>query len=128
MIIVLGFAFALGAIIDEAQGHHNVSNYINVRGFSNARSLLVLMWIFVGISLTFCYKSTLRAMMMKVDYEDTIDTVDDMLVSGRKLMVTEDSGLRDFVEGDPRMKVDKLGKQVEYFNRGRKMPEWVING
>ena len=128
MIIDLGFAFTLGAIIDEAQGHHNVSNYINVRGCSNARSLLVLMWIFVGISLTFCYKSTLRAMMMKVDYEDTIDTVDDMLLSGRKLLLTEDSGLRYFVKDDPRVKVNKLGKQVEYYSRGRKMPEWVIKG
>ena len=64
-------------------------------------------------------------MMMKVDYEDTIDTIDDMLLSGRKLLVAGDTGLKFLIKGDPRMKVKQLAKQVEFLNRGTEAPDWV---
>ena len=121
----LGFLFAIGAIIEEAQGNHDQNNYISERKCSRARSLLVLKWTVLGFLLTISYKSVLRAMMMKVDYEDTIDTIDDMLLSGRKLLVAGDTGLKFLIKGDPRMKVKQLAKQVEFLNRGTEAPDWV---
>lgn len=124
----LGFLFAIGAIIEEAQGNHDQNNYISERKCSRARSLLVLKWTVLGFLLTISYKSVLRAMMMKVDYEDTIDTIDDMLLSGRKLLVAGDTGLKFLIKGDPRMKVKQLAKQVEFLNRGTEAPDWVYEG
>ena len=117
-MISLGILFAIGAIIEESQGNHDKNNYISERKCSRARSLLVLKWSLLGFLLTISYKSVLRAMMMKVEYENTIDTIDDMLLSERKLFVAGDTQLRYLVEGDPRMKVKQLVKQVEYYSHG----------
>ena len=121
-------AFAIGAIIDEGIGHQSIKNYISATRCSKARSLLVLKWSVIGFLLTISYKSVLRAMLMKIEYEATVDTVDDMLLSTRKLMVNKDSGLTQLFKNDPRLKVNQLSKQVEYYNRGMKMPDWVIEG
>ena len=67
-------------------------------------------------------------MLMKIEYEATVDTADDMLLSTRKLMVNKDSGLTQLFKHDPRLKVKQLSKQVEYYNRGNIMPDWVIEG
>ena len=105
-------------MIEEAQGNHDKNNYISERKCSRARSLLVLKWTVLGFLLTISYKSVLRAMMMKVEYENTIDTIDDMLLSERKFLVAGDTQLRYLVEGDPRMKVKQLVKQVKYYSHG----------
>ena len=50
----------------------------------------------VGFLLAISYKSVLRAMLMKTYYEDTIDTIDDMLDSTRQFFVQSDiSGTPD---------------------------------
>ena len=62
---------------------------------------------------------------MKTEYDDTIDTIDDMLKSDRQFMVTGDTYLKLLLENDPRGKVKELEKRVEYYNYGRKFPEYV---
>ena len=62
---------------------------------------------------------------MKTEYDDTIDTIDDMLKSDRQFMVTGDTLLRLELESDPRDKVKDLAKRVEYYDYGTKFPEYV---
>ena len=93
-----------------------------------ARSLIVLKWTVLGFLLTISYKSVLRAMMMKQEYEDTIDTIDDVLLSERQLMVAKGTRIKYLLEADPRIQIKKLLKKVEYFEFGSKAPEWIYKG
>ena len=115
----LGISFSIGAIIDEAQGAHCDNNYAFKRSTSYARSLIVFKWMIAGFMLTISYKSVLRAMMMNIYYEETIDTIDDMLASERTLWVASDSILPVLLASDPRMKVQQLAKRAIYYKHGR---------
>ena len=114
----LGILFSLGALIDESLGQHDKNNYLAERKCSNARSLLVMKWTIIGFLMTMSYKSVLRAILMKTEYEDTIDTIDDLLQSDKKLMISEDTPLKDLVEKDPRAKVQALAEKLKYFDQG----------
>ena len=111
----LGISFTLGAIIDEAQGAHIQKNYVLYQSTSIARKWLVLKWMIIGFFLTLSYKSDLRAMMMNEYYEDTIDNIDDMVASGRKFMVADDTVSKFLLASDPRMKVKKLAERAQFF-------------
>ena len=71
-------------------------------------------------------------MMMKVEYEDSIDSVDDLLQSDRKLFLTNDTAQKYLFLGDPRKDVIKLRNKTQYYNLGsdvREMtPPWVRDG
>ena len=115
---VLGLSFSIGAIIDEAQGAHCDTNYAHKLSSSNARSLIVFKWMIVGFLLTISYKSVLRAMLMKVYYEETIDSIDDMLKSERSLVTAIDSIVPTLLASDPREKVKKLAERVNFYEFG----------
>ena len=117
---MLGILFSLGVLIDESQGQHDENNYLSERNCSNARSLLVLKWTIIGFLLTMSYKSVLRAILMKTEYEDTIDTIDDLVQSDRQLMIAGDTHMKDWVDNDPRENVQalNLAKQIKYYNVG----------
>ena len=58
-------------------------------------------------------------MMMKTYYEDTIDTIDDMLDSTRQFLVQSDiSGLPRLLASDPRLKVKELASRVHFYKHG----------
>ena len=114
--IIPGILFVLGAIIDEAQGNHDQNNYISERRCSRARTLIVLKWTVLGFLLTISYKSVLRSMMMNVEYENTIDTIDDVLQSDLIFLVAGNTNQRFRLMGDPRKKVKQLEHKIEYYN------------
>ena len=86
------------------------------RKCSNARSLLVLKWTVIGFLVTLSYKSVLRAILMKTEYDAPIDTIEDVLTSDRQFMVIGDSPLKRMVETDERANVKALAKKVKYYN------------
>ena len=114
--------------MDEAQGNHDKNNFLSERNSSKARSFLVLKWTILGFFLTISYKSVLRVIMMSTEYDDTIDTIDDMLQSERQFMVAGDTRLGQRLETDPRPKVKTLAKEVKYYDQGKKSPEEVELG
>ena len=120
--------FSIGALIEESQGQHDENNYLSKRHGSNARSLLVLKWTVLAFLLTMSYKSVLRAILMKTEYDDTIESIDDMLKSDRQFMLTADTSLKELVENDPREKVQALAKKSKYYNRGTSMPKRIVYG
>ena len=67
-------------------------------------------------------------MMMTVEYENTIDTVDDVLQSDRKFMAAGDTAQKILLESDPRPDGKKLASKVEYYNLGQGAPEWILEG
>ena len=90
--------------------------------------MLVLKWTVLGFLLTISYKSVLRAIMMKTEYDDTIDTIDDMLKSDKQLILPSDVALAsDLVKYDPRKQVQILAGKIEFYaSQDAIAPEWVI--
>ena len=77
--------------------------------------MLALKWILFGTLITMIYKSTLRCMMMKIEYEEPIDTIDDMLKSEMILLVPSNTPLGDIVKADIRDEVKELiRKNVQF--------------
>ena len=109
----LGIQFSIGAILDEDH------SYAFRQSTSYARSLIVFKWVVVGFLLTTMYKSILLSIMTKIYHEETIDTLDDMLASERRLWVAGDSLLPVLMKYDPRAKVQKLANRITFYNAGR---------
>ena len=127
VFIFVGILFTIGAIIEESQGQHDKSNYLVGIKCARSRSLLVLKWTVLGFLLTISYKSVLRAIMMKTEYEDTIDTIDDMLQSDKQFMLPSDIAIvLGLAESDPRKQVQILTENAEYFVQGKITPLSVV--
>ena len=73
-------------------------------------------------------KSTIRAMMMTQEYENPINTIDDVLQSERQFMVAGDTRLRYLLEAEPTTNMKKLQQKVEYFTFGNKEADWMYKG
>ena len=85
-------------------------------------------WTLVGFLLAISYKSVLLALLMRDDYEKTVDTMDDMLESGRTFMLPEDTIIKYILDTDPREKVKMLAKEAQFYKFGTATPVWVIEG
>ena len=127
-LLIVAFLFCFGAVFEEAQGNHNFNNYLSERKCSHGRQFLTLKFLVVGVLIASSYKSVLRASLMKVEYESTIDTLDDLLESGRTFLVPKDTPLGLMYATDPREKVKMLAKQTLLFEYGRKTPEHLVKG
>ena len=126
-----GILFAIGAVVDEAQGNHDKNNYLAARKGSLARSIVVFNWMVIGVILAMSYKAVLRAILMQESYEKPIDTIDDMIESGLKLLAPQDTPLWPAVTYDPRQKVQdmlKVTKVIEWYEMGNGNPPWVDIG
>ena len=64
------------------------------------------------------YKSVLRAILMKTDYEKPIDTIDDVLQSERQFMYPADTDYKELIDSDPREKVQALEMKAKHFDMG----------
>ena len=124
-----GIEFCIGAIIDEAHGHHQLNNYVSRSTHSRGRVMVVGVWILFGFIMTISFKSVLRARMMTVEYEKTIDTLDDALSSGLSAVMPVDTSLKKLLQSDPREKVQQLAKNLNGYILGNgTFPEWVTEG
>ena len=75
-------------------------------------------WMLVGFIMTISYKSILRSMMMKIEYDfcKTVDSIDDMLNSEMPMMVPSDSGqMTHLALTDPRESIQKLKEKIEWY-------------
>ena len=110
----LGFLFVFGTIIDESNGQQQKNSYIAGFTGSKARIFLIFVWMTMGFLLTISYKSVLRAMLMKIEYKETIDTIDDMMESGMPLLIAARTAIPTMMESDPKTKeLNKICKQFE---------------
>ena len=82
----------------------------------------------VGFFLTLSSKSVLRGMMLTVEYEKTIDTLEDMLDSKMPALLPVDTSMKFKLVTDPREEVQELAKRVVQYKMGNSMPDWVDKG
>ena len=103
-----GIIFCIGVIIDEAQGHQQRYNIMTKTTHLKARFMIVCTWVVVGFFMTSSFKSVLRAKMMTIEYEPTIDTVDDVIKSELQVALAVDTSMKFRLETDPRQKVQGI--------------------
>ena len=65
---------------------------------------------------------------MKPEYDDTIDTINDMVQSDRQFMVAVDTNIPYLLKNDPRKTVKVLAERVKYYKQGKKFPEDILKG
>ena len=104
---------------------------MNNRNCSKARQLLLIIWLFVGFTLTLSYKEVLIANLVKVGYEDTIENFDHLLESGKPLIVPQNTYVPFLLFNDPRAAIKNwlLLENIVYINHtgDPKEEEWIFN-
>ena len=90
--------------------------------------MLVCVWMLAAFMMTISFKSVLRARMMTVEYEKTIETIDDVLSSELSAVMAVDTTMKYLLELDPREKVQELAKKVVGYKMGQSPPDWVQKG
>ena len=72
----------------------------------------------------------MRTMMIKIDYEKTIDTIDDMLQSEIPIKMASNTHMPSLLANDPRDKWKALAKKIEFYEMedGGKSPDWIETG
>ena len=124
-----GILFCIGAVIDEPQVHQQIVPYISHTSGSKARLVLVMKWMLVGSLLTMSYKAVLRAMLISMEHELPIDTLDDVLESNMPVRFPGDTGMANMLKTDPRETVHKeLSEKATPYIFGNQNPHWVQKG
>ena len=65
--------------------------------------------------------------MMSTEYEKGIDSIEDMIISNKQLMVIR--AMKPLFDTDPQPKIIELFKKVKYFDLNNiRVPEWILDG
>ena len=115
---------SIGPILDETQD----PNFINNTACAKARQLLLVKWLVLGFCLTACYKSVLLSNMVNVGYEKAVDTVEDVLSSGKPFAVPQNTYVPSQIRKSSRASVRKLEEQMFFYNFTGTAPQWVKDG
>ena len=114
----------MGSIIDA-----ETRNYFQRDKVAKARQLLLLKWAMVGLFLTSCYKETLLSTLIAIEYEESLDSVNDILAQDKFVLFDGNSGMADLLKSDPRENVKALNKMSKSYTSDKGAPPtWVING
>ena len=118
-----GLELAVGTLVDEAVE----DKYMMKEPCAKSRQVLVLMWILVGYLLTISYKSVLLATLLAGEYEKPINTVADVINSGRPVVVQNNTLLRQRMKVDPRPSVRDLGSRLVDFPYIDRIPQDIFD-
>ena len=115
----------MGLLIEEAPK----SEYFHKRPCPKARDVVVLKWAIMGLILCASYKGILLSKLINIEYEKSIDSIDDVLRSNKPVAVLGASGIINLLKSDPRKKVEEIGERIKpYKGENGKAPMWIING
>ena len=79
---------------------------------SKARFPLVVVWLLLGYLITMSIKSVLRASWVVIQYEKPIETLDDLLLTDRKIILLANTSTAILMRTDPRPGIQQLAKKV----------------
>ena len=119
---------SIGPIIDESLDQ----KFVNITTCAKARQVLLVKWIVLGFCLTACYKSVLLSNMINIGFDKTIDSVEDVLDSGKLLLVPDNTDVSSQIHKSARANVRKLANQIKLYNisigSSQLAPQWVYDG
>ena len=91
------------------------------------RNILILLSLFFGFIFGLIYKEKLVSSLVAKDYEKPIDTVQDLLDSGRKMYYPGGTPIAKSIEEDEREKIKQVVKtNAEGFPFAGVFPSWVV--
>lgn len=124
----------MGLLIEEAPK----SEYFQKKQCPMARDVVVLKWAIMGLILCASYKGILLSKLINIEYEKSIDSIDDVLRSQKPVAVLAASGILNLLKSDPRRKVKEIGNRLKPYytveaakrrdNAALIRPMWVVNG
>ena len=115
----------LGAAIEENQEDH----YISKKSGAKARVVLVLIWIVAGFLLSISYKSVLRSHMIHIQYENPIDSVEDLLKTDLPVFMGASGAMAKLMAGDRRQKMIEMNRRVKHYKvENGVRPPWIPKG
>ena len=88
----------------------------NKKPCSKARMLLVMEWMLLGFLITLSYKSVLLASLISVQNEKSMDTLEDMLLTDRKILMQKRTSTEILVRTDPRPGIQQLAKKITWIS------------
>ena len=89
----------------------------------------MLKWAMIGFLLTTGYKEILLSKLINIEYEEGTDSVEDVLISNKPVVLDGASGMTNLVKSDPRDQVKEIGKRLKPYKAEKGAPPiWVING
>ena len=119
---------SIGPIIDESLDQ----KFVHITTSAKARQVLLVKWIVLGFCLTACYKSVLLSNMVNIGFEKTIDTVEDVLDSGKLFIVPENTDVPSKIHNSIHANVRKLADQMKLanlsFGSSKQFPQWAYDG
>ena len=127
LLLNVGIFLSIGPIIDEVQ----VFEHMNSRKCAKARQLLMILWLFAAFTITVSYKEVHVAKLVDVGYADKIDTLQDLVRSGRKIASCGNCAYTSLIYNDPRESVQQFVKddKIALFNlttTNLTVPSWII--
>ena len=94
-----------------------------------ARQLLLFKWLLTALFVTLSYKQVLLANLVDTGYEKPIETLDELVNSGKPFIVPQNSNAPRLIAMDPRPSIKKLYKQIIWFNfTGNGFEKWAQDG
>ena len=109
---------SIGFMVEEAVP--DTFLYSNNKPHSKARFPLVMAWLLFGYLITMSYKSVLKTSLVSIQYEKSIETVEDMLVTDRKILMLANTSLELMIRTDPRPGMQQLAKKITWLPYGTK--------
>ena len=115
----------MGLLIDEAP----LNKYFQKQPCAKARELVVLKWAMMGFLLTTSYKGILLSKLINIEYEKSLDSVDDVLRSNKPVVLDSESAIAHLVKSDPREKMKAMSQRIKPYQAEKGAPPmWVIKG
>ena len=108
---------SIGFVVDEAVPDKYVYNS-NKKRCSKARMFLVMEWMLLGFLLTLSYKSVLLACLVSVQNEKPIETLGDLLLTDRKILMQGETTTEMLLRTDPRPGIQQLAKKITWIGQG----------
>ena len=107
----LGLIIVVGLLVDEAVEDRHIS----LKSGFKARNLLILVWLLSGFLVTSGYKSVLLSTLVSIEYERPIDTIQDMLLT-EKAIIVENSTKSLYMSNDPRDSIKELDAKITLYS------------
>ena len=112
MFVLPDTVISIGFLIDEGVPNRFIWNVSSQH--SRARCLLVIAWLMLGYLMTMSYKSVLLTSLVSIQYERPIETLEDLLVTDRKIIMLANTSTEIMIRTDPRPGMQQLAKKVTW--------------
>ena len=89
--------------------------HISIKSGYRARNLLISVWLLTGFLITSGYKSVLLSTLVSIEYERPIDTIQDMLMT-EKAIIVDVNIKKIYISNDPRDSIKELDKKFTFYN------------